>query len=316
MSSNPDFDESKLISFGPFNILMKVSLSFYIQVFDNRTSKVFVRELLNQEISELTQNLCVSHQELYTLLLTAFTNKTKNSEITISETGIIKYKCSISFPIDRSYQFYIELCEKEISELQKLSFQIKKIGSKLIDLQDILQGKYSYDSKEENYPGNFSMTLNSGYYTFSNQYKTVTRNANDNKVYKTIWGNKPLEKQRTQVFSIKIDKLHNGYYCLYGCIGVGLSIHHGLNIFNCKGAYTVTNAKAFMDGKEIPMNDFLFQGDIIKVAADFDKKEIKWFRNNQQIFFITLPFEDLKNFDIYPIISLSLFNETVSFRQN
>lgn len=316
MSSNPDFDESKLLSFGPFNILMKVSLSFYIQVFDNRTSKVFVRELLNQEISELTQNLCVSNQELYTLFLTAFTNKTKNSEITISEAGILSYKCSINFPIDRNYHFYIELCEKETSDLQKLSFQIKKVGSKLIDLQEILQGKFAYDSKEENYQGIFSMTLNSGYYTFSNQYKTVTRNLNDNKVYKTIWGNRALEKQRTQAFSIKIEKLHSGVYCLYGFIGVGLSIHHGLNIFNCKGAYTVTNAKAFMDGKETAMNDFLFQGDIIKVAVDFEKKEVKWFRNNQQIFFITLSSEDLRNFDIYPIISLSLFNETVSFIKN
>lgn len=316
MNTLNEANDSKLISFGPFDIIMQVSLSFSLQIFDNRNSKVFVKTLNNQEISEITQNLCSSQQELFSLLVIGFTNKTKNSDISISENGIIHYKCSISFPIDRSYSFDIELLEKEISDVQKLDFQIKKIGGKLNLLQKTLKEKTNYDSKEEIYQGAFSMILNSGYYSFSNQYKTITRNGNDLKAYKTIWGNRPLEKKNRQSFCIKIDKIQNDLCCAYAFIGIGYSLNHGLNIYNCKGALTITNGRAFVDGKELFMNDFLFLDDIIKVTIDFDKNEAKWFRNNEEIFLMRLPYQENKNFEIYPIVSLSHFNETVSLIQN
>ncbi len=317
MNKSSEPKDPKLLTFGPFDILMgTISLSFYIQIFDNRSSKVFIQEFSNNQIIELTQNLCNCHQELYTLLWSGFENKTKNSEVTITETGVINYKCIISFPIDRVYKFELKLQEKEISDLQKLDFQIKKLGAKLTNLQQSMHNKNKLVLKEEDYQGGFSMILNSGYYSFTNQYKTITRNLNDNKLFKTVWGSKALDKRLQQTYSIKLDKINPEVDCLYACIGIGYSLHHGLNIYNCKGAYCITNGKAFIDGKEVFVNDFLFGGDVIKVVVDFEQREVKWLRNGFQIFYVGLIQEEIEAYDIYPIVSLSLFTESVSFVQN
>jgi len=309
-----DIKDSKLISFGPFDLIIDIrSLFFHIQVFDNRSSKIFSRELSNEEITDLTQNLCNSHQELYSLYVSGLTNKTKNSEISISEKGVLSYKCTLTFPIDRVYKFDLELHETEMSELEKLEFQIKKLGSKLTTLQNLMSEKNKITMREENYHNGFSMVLNSGYYSFANHYKSITRNMNDNKIAKTVWGKKALEKKMQQSFSIKIEKINSEVDNLYAFIGIGYSLHHGLNIFNCKGAYCITNGKACIDGKEILMNDFLFLGDVIKVILDFERKEVIWFRNNLKIFNVGLIPEEVINYEIYPIVSLSYFNETVSF---
>ena len=194
--SNFEIKDSKLITYGPFDIIMDIrSIFFHIQVFDNRTSKIFSLELSNEEIAQITQNLCSSHQELFALFLSGLTNKTKNSEISISETGVLNYKCVLTFPIDRVYNFDIKMQETEISDLQKLEFQIKKLGSKLTAIENLLTDKNKIIMKEETYQSGFSMVLNSGYYSFANQYRTITRNNNDNKTSKTVWGARFFEKK-------------------------------------------------------------------------------------------------------------------------
>ena len=310
-----DHKNSKLITFGPYDIIMEsLTISFHIQVFDNRTSTVYIRDLNNDEIIEITQNLCNSQQELYSLLLAGFTNKTKNSEVKISEKGVICYICTINFPIDRVFKFELELYEQDLTELQKLDFQIKKLGAKMTGLQELMTDKSKSIFKDEGYMGAFSLILNSGYYSFSNQNKTITRKNNDNKTYKTVWGSKPFEKKSAQQsFSVKIERIAQDLDCLYAFIGIGYSLHHGLNIYNYKGAYCITNGKASIDGKEVLMNDFLFVGDIIKVMIDFENKEAKWYRNNMKIFNISLRVEEINAYEVYPIISLSCFNDTVSF---
>lgn len=311
--SNFEIKDSKLITYGPFDIIMDIrSIFFHIQVFDNRTSKIFSLELSNDEITQITQNLCNSHQELFALFLSGLNNKTKNSEISISENGVLTYKCVLTFPIDRIYKFEINMKETEISELQKLEFQIKKLGSKLTAIQNLLTDKNKIIMREEPYQSNFSMVLNSGYYSFSSQYRTITRNLNDPKTFKTVWGSKYFEKKKQQSFSIKIEKINPEFDILNAYIGIGYSLHHGLNIFNCKGAYCVTNGRASVDGKEVLMNDFLFWGDIIKVVVDFEKKEVKWMRNNLKIFAVGLIGEEVENYEIYPIVSLANFGESVS----
>lgn len=309
--------DSQLITFGPFDIILTtVSLSFSIQAFDNRNSKVFLLELKNPEIADLTQNLCTSQQELAALLSAGFLNKKQNSEISISQTGLLAYQCKITFPIERIYCFEMQLKEQEITEIQKLDLQIKKVGSKLAFLQQNLKEKTKILLKETLYQGAFSMILNSGYYSFSNHYRSVKRNFNDVKSFKTVWGNKPFEKKGQQAFVVNIERINSDFDCLYGYIGVCYGLHHGLNIYNSKGAFCITNGKATIDGKEVIMNDFLFQGDFIKVIVDYDGEEIKWVRNGVTIFKIGLMGEDLKKYELFPVISLSNVGETVVLIQN
>lgn len=312
-NNNDDLLKERLFQYGPYDIsFKKTDLELKIQMFDNRTSKMFEKSYGNSEISDLTQNLCTSREELQILLKKSLTSIEENMDLKIFENGIISYECLITFPVKKKYKFELILKEIEMNEIKKIEFQIIKATSKLMNLNNLISERKKLILKENTYNGFFSLQSNSGFYNFSNHYKSIIRNFNEDGNTKTVWGQKQLNKVGIQCFSIKINKIHSAFDIINAYIGIGYGSVLGSNVYNGKNCYTLTNGKVFFNGNYHIVNEFLFKEDEIKILVDFEEEKIIWEKDYEKIVEIKFN-DDFKNNEIYPIVALTYKDEEISF---
>lgn len=164
----------------------------------------------------------------------------------------------------------------------------------------------------------FSAKINGNFFSFSERNSIITRNSQSRKANIVGFAEKPLKKSGLQFFYLKVEGLNKSFPCINACIGVmtgnlygkiaNLAEHNGNGCY----LYGVNSQCIWINHEKTQISaNYGKINDVFKVIVDFEKLEVAWFCENKEIGKGNLDAKQIKEFDVFPVVTLAFPKESL-----
>ena len=244
------------------------STSLKIRLLDPKNARCFESEFSDSSSQSLSKSLCLTANDLFSLIQRALTNPSELLSVEIMSFGAIAIKIILQFPIEKHLDFTISLKELELNDFRKGMYQLQDLEARIGNIEAFFKKEELRIRKNSHFPSFEPQSILSCY-TFSNKRKTAIKK---NDAEGELLEGTRMDKNDHNF--MKFSVVFKGKKSLInGFIGVGVEKEAGVNK---KGSYIMGTGVVYWDGTMFNTGSMIRNHEEISVIINEGDGSIRW----------------------------------------